>query len=167
MKKKQGNIETSLTSSSSLDDIKQFHKKDLVHFLYYKLLYTPGKIDLQSSLLLSEDTIHTMVAQYLNPKVVENHVAELMQANTSTQEKNQTLKIDETVSDSMIKEASIEMLQNAYHDFCITKGEEIQKSTIEQWDKEFLSDLCINKRDTLKLQKRMMKATENTNPHLS
>jgi len=66
------------------------------------------------------------------------------------------LKIDADLTDDQIKNATMNQLQQMFHDYSIQTGEEIPESTIQEWDRPFLTEVCTTKRNNAKIQKRML-----------
>lgn len=149
-----------LNSKSTMEEIRSFSKKDLVNFIYYKSINTPQKIDPEKTMRLSEEEVCKLVSEYINPECVKDQGF----SSSSETKLQATFKINETLQDDEIRNANLETLRNAYYEYSMQTGERVQKTVIEQWDKEFLCSICINKRDSMKLQKMITATTKNDRP---
>ena len=72
------------------------------------------------------------------------------------------IAITSELTDTEINSADIKQLQQAFHQFSIQSGEVIPANVIEEWTKEFITEVCITKRNNLLMQKRMMKQMKTT-----
>ena len=67
------------------------------------------------------------------------------------------VNITAEVTDEELENAQMDQLQSAFHSYSISSGEEISRSTINEWEREFLHEVCVTKRNNLKIQKRLSK----------
>jgi len=67
-----------------------------------------------------------------------------------------TFEITADLTDAAIESATLQQLQDTFHQFSIHTGEEIQKTQIDKWDLKFLKEIVVTKRNNLQIQKRML-----------
>jgi len=146
-----------LDENSSLNDIKNHSVEDLAFFIYDKSLELDDKSPTATEILENESDAHIyeMVAQLLSPKKTPAQLKV-----TSSNSHPQQFRIHSEMTNEELESMNINALQTAFHEFSINCGEEIPRSTIEEWDINFLREICITKRNNLKIQQKMLKSMQ-------
>ena len=164
-----------LDAQSTIEDISKYDKDELVYYLSY---HSKESVNINETMDLDHPVVVEKIAEFLNIKNTNNRNeltsvpgnTQTTQSKSTTKlisslrspknkiadQKNAPIEITADLTDSEIHAATLEQLQSAFHLFSIKTGEEIQKTVVCEWSHEFITEICLNKRNSLLLKRRMM-----------